>query len=693
MRKSTAAAVLAVLAVASSSAVVALARFSGDGTMSTPARAAGTSAHAVGPGGQTGGGGAGARQGPGTPARTGGAMPASGAPWTPDPAVFGVAEKHNVPVAMSDGVVLRVDVYTPTNPSTGLVAPGPFPALLTQTPYGKGTEGADTYFVQRGYIEVVADVRGTGDSGGSYGLFDPVQAHDGAQLVGWSAGLPHADGEVGLFGESYLGINQFLTVGALPRESPVKAIFPVISANDVYRDTAFDGGLFDGEFSSIYTGLEVGVQNSDPFLESAQAPSSGAVADLPQVQTAHIGSLGTYYAPSAADVALGGPETYDERYWLDRSPISDLSAVVADRIPAFLVGGWYDLFQHGEPLNYVALQNLYDGRPASAAMTADQPITGRYQLLMGPWYHLTAGAGFDLDRLELEWFDTWLKHEPTGMAQTTTPLHMNVLGTSRYVDLSGWPTGAAQASTLWLVRGGALSTSAPTAPTGDEPIVFTGLSAPCDRETSQWMMGADNVASSDAGIGADPCTNADNDVQLGPGSLAFTSAPMAADTVVAGPMDVSIAATDTAKDAEWVANVEDVTPSGRSVPLTSGALLGSMRAVDGSRSWAGPGDRLLLPWHPFSSRSAQAVVPGAVTRYEVEVFPTLAEIPKGDSLRVTISTSDTPHLLPTPGQLANLAGGTYDVELNAATPSYLDAVLLPASQLARPCALCAQAAR
>jgi putative CocE/NonD family hydrolase len=350
------------------------------------------------------------------------------------------------------------------------------------------------------------------------------------------------------------------------------------------------------------------------------------------------------------------------------------------------------LFQHGEPLNYVALQNLYDGRPAGGQMTVAQPVTGRYQLLMGPWYHLTAGNGLNLDRLELEWFDTWLKHEPTGMAETTTPLHLNVLGTTRYVDLSRWPADGAQASTLWLGPGGTMSTSEPTAPAGNDPIAFTGLSAPCDRETSQWMMGADNVVSGAAGLGADPCTNADNDIQAGPAALTFTTAPMAADTVVAGPMNLSLAATDTATEAEWIANVEDVTPSGQSVPLTSGALLGSMRTLDVTRSWVGPGGRLLLPWHSYSAPSAQPVVAGTVTRYEVEIFPTLAEIPKGDSLRVTISTSDTPHLLPTPRQLANLAGGIYAVELNATAPSYLEAVLLPASHLASQCTLCAQAA-
>src|SRR5436305_10068994 len=89
--------------------------------------------------------------------------------WSPEPAKYGVAEQRNLPVTMSDGTVLRVNVYYPA--LGGQAAKGRFPVLLTQTPYGKdalgaagGATGEDSYLVQRGYIDVVADVRGTGDS-------------------------------------------------------------------------------------------------------------------------------------------------------------------------------------------------------------------------------------------------------------------------------------------------------------------------------------------------------------------------------------------------------------------------------------------------------------------------------------------------------------------------------------------------
>ena len=120
--------------------------------------------------------------------------------WRPDPPAYGTGLLLDQPVPMSDGTVLRVNVCYPTNAATGKVAAGGFPVLLTQTPYGKGSSCGDSYLVQRGYIFVAADVRGSGDSGGTFALFQPQEAQDGATLVKWAARLPHARPEVGLTG-------------------------------------------------------------------------------------------------------------------------------------------------------------------------------------------------------------------------------------------------------------------------------------------------------------------------------------------------------------------------------------------------------------------------------------------------------------------------------------------------------------
>src|SRR2546421_2151329 len=62
--------------------------------------------------------------------------------WQPGPTRYEVGKQSNVPVTMSDGIVLRANVYYPTDPRTGQAAKGPFPVIMVQTPYGKDTVGS-----------------------------------------------------------------------------------------------------------------------------------------------------------------------------------------------------------------------------------------------------------------------------------------------------------------------------------------------------------------------------------------------------------------------------------------------------------------------------------------------------------------------------------------------------------------------
>ena len=107
------------------------------------------------------------------------ARTASPAAWTPPKAIASaVVKTTNVPVRMSDGVVLYADVIQPAD-SSGKALPGRYPVLLTQTPYNKNTPSLnfeDNYLVEHGYVQVIADVRGTGSSEGTWESFAPARA-------------------------------------------------------------------------------------------------------------------------------------------------------------------------------------------------------------------------------------------------------------------------------------------------------------------------------------------------------------------------------------------------------------------------------------------------------------------------------------------------------------------------------------
>lgn len=615
---------------------------------------------------------------------------APGSHWKPDPAVYGTTSRNDLPVTMHDGTVLRVDVIYPTDPKTGAVARGPFPVLLTMTPYGKGnggssapgsaaqpsggaaTGGPNNYLAQRGYIEVIADVRGTGDSEGSWGVFDPVQTSDAITLVHWAAHLPHADGRVGTYGPSYLGINQLLLAGSIGKGSPLKAIFPMVAANDIYRDTSFMGGLIDTEFDEAYLGLTAADNMGGPIEDAASAPptSPQAVGELATVEADHAAGLASYHVGFSAETLAGGPTAYDGAYWQARDPGSLLANIVANGIPAYLVGGEFDIFQRGEPLNYAGLQNAAAGRPTTAPMLAGQAVTGRYQLVDGPWEHLN-GSSVDVDELELAWFDQWLKGEHTGIGSTPTPLHYYDLGTGRWDETTTYPFTGASPQRLYL-GAGTLTASPPTkASAGSDTLAFTGVGSPCSRPVDQWSMGALSIPSAAVGVSAPCASNDEPSAQNPASSISYTTAPLTHPERIAGPLAATLYAAATSAETEWVVEVEDVAPGGAATPLTEGALLGSLRAVNVARSWRAPGGGYLLPYHPYTQASATPVVPGKVTRYDIEIFPTFATIPAGHSIRMTVSTADTPHLSPTAPELANLLGGVYTLERTPAAPSYL----------------------
>src|ERR1700751_1241666 len=94
------------------------------------------------------------------------------APWIralgadPSAPSYSVKIEFGTRVKMRDGVELSVDLYRPD-------AEGRFPVILSRTPYNKSTPRGGNlelgrYFAARGYVYVAMDVRGRGDSDGTF---------------------------------------------------------------------------------------------------------------------------------------------------------------------------------------------------------------------------------------------------------------------------------------------------------------------------------------------------------------------------------------------------------------------------------------------------------------------------------------------------------------------------------------------
>ena len=181
--------------------------------------------------------------------------------------LYGVAASTDVMVPMRDGVRLATDVYRPARDGTPL--PGKFPALLLRTPYNKAERAAATggyatvqYFVPRGYVVVMQDVRGRYKSQGHWRLLkdDPNDGFDTAQ---WIGAQPWSDGNIGTMGSSFEGGTQHAL--ALANAPNVKAMIPMFAMSNLGQYGIRHNGAFELRwFNWVFT-LGDGSGNPNPW--------------------------------------------------------------------------------------------------------------------------------------------------------------------------------------------------------------------------------------------------------------------------------------------------------------------------------------------------------------------------------------------------------------------------------------------
>ena len=131
----------------------------------------------------------------------------------------------------------------------------------------------------------------------------------------------------------------------------------------------------------------------------------------------------------------GGPAAYNGKFWQERTTYNVAPQIVKNGIPALLWSGWYPTDGPGSLIEYAIFQNAYAHRPPFGPMDPNQSTTGRYQIVVGPWMH---GQGLD-DAFQLEWYDTWLKGEHTGITNTSTPMHLYELQAGQWANAKTYP--------------------------------------------------------------------------------------------------------------------------------------------------------------------------------------------------------------------------------------------------------------
>ncbi|HMQ32561.1 MAG TPA: CocE/NonD family hydrolase [Chloroflexaceae bacterium] len=454
------------------------------------------------------------------------------------PAEHAVVVERDVPIAMPDGATLYADHLRPT-------APGTYPTILIRTPYGRPSEtglfslllnGSPALFAERGYHVVVQGTRGRFRSEGA---FEPFlrEREDGLATLDWMAAQPWFDGNLGMWGASYVGYTQWAVAADAPPF--LKAIVPVHSTSR-FSGALYPHGSFGYEFALRWAHL----------LRATDLPGRGldlaAAAQLtsPRREAALSGAMAR--APFAeADVAALGEALPCYRRWLAEADHAAPYWRAADhdrglgRVGAavHLVAGWHDFFLPGQLADY-----------------SDLLAAGRSPFLtVLPRSHTDIAMQYDGMREGLWWFDAHLKGRRELLERRAVRLAL--MGSREWHEMDFWPPPA-RTTRLYLRAGGQLA------------------AAPGAGGPSRYSFDPRDPTPAVGGPVFNPRAGARDQgpVEARPDLLTFTGDPLPADLDVVGHVRLELYARSSLPHADFVGRLCDVSPDGRSLNVCEGML-------------------------------------------------------------------------------------------------------------------------
>ncbi|CAN3128688.1 CocE/NonD family hydrolase [Mycobacterium sp. smrl_JER01] len=512
---------------------------------------------------------------------------------------FGISRRHNQRVRMRDGVDLMADVHHPDSP-------GRFPALIAASPYPRQIQnlgapagfieaGATDFWVSRGYVHVIANLRGTGGSGGTFGFMDAQERRDLHDLVEWAAAQPWCDGNVGMIGISYFAMAQL--EAAVERPPHLKAIFPVAATADLY-DAASHHGLTSSSFITPFLSMMgLTAARSDAFWRRNPAIAiARRILNTPRLHR-RFATMNGEAAVTMMRRLLQlphDPHPWDD-LWLDamvRHPLRDgwwqernlLPLLNRVEIPVYLGCDWENVPLH-LPSTFTAWKALSHNPNVRMAMLGQFGLTW-------PWE--------SLHREALAWYDHWLKGADTGIMDGPAVRYI-LPGSDSWQTSPSWPPPAT--ALQWALRADGTLGADEGEPAGRE---YLALGAGLNRAKASPI---------------DP-----------PAMLSWTSAPMEGDLDVVGDIELRLEASATAVDTAWIATLQDVGPDGQITDVTAGWLRASLRTVDEAASTLGA--------PVLACDTAVAVPVGEVVTYRIPLVPNARRFTRGHRLRLTLTSDD-----------------------------------------------------
>lgn len=484
---------------------------------------------------------------------------------------------------MRDGVELAVDVYQGAEDK-------PRPALVALSPYGKELQdqalslppvarpnplwdgcleaGDIARIVREDYAHVIADLRGSGASGGvmvgNYNAGGSPLGRDVHDLVEWVAEQPWCDGNVAMVGVSYFASMQVL--GAAERPPHLKAIFVNGGHYDFY-ETSYHGGIlwFMPRAAREGRGGDSGIAVADVRSRMQEELSPEELAERverrladPDVQRwpnlIHI----LKYPKGRElwyDIVLN---ELDGEYYEEGNPIT--------HAPKIDIPVWVQI-------------NWGRGWTVDGNIELFTALTGTKKLDLLPYPPMQERPFHEVHDDMFRWYDHWLKGIDTGvMDEPAVSIHVE--GTNETIRADDWPLPDVDYRPLYLRPRGALS-PAPE-PKGPEHALPDGFYQA-------------------------PLTVTDDVQRLAWSTKAFTET-----TEMIGTGAAHLFVEIDTDDTNLILRLWDVAPGGGRRLVTTGFLKASHRELD-ERTTEGS------PYHPHTR--AVPVTPGRIEEYVVRLYP------------------------------------------------------------------------
>jgi predicted acyl esterase len=417
-------------------------------------------------------------------------------------------------VPMRDGVRLATNVFVPDE------GDGPWPVVLSRTPYGKGQaekrELGEAQYTKNGYVRVVQDCRGRFDSEGKYNAFVDDR-DDGYDTVEWCAAQPWCNGKVGMIGGSALGITANQATIARPPHLACTLVF--VAHGSAYRNATFPGGAF------------LQNMNEEWLKRQGVEPSS----ERRPLQRA--------YGPD--DAARDMSNFYSEI-----------------TIPTLNVGGWYDIFCQGNVDCFVGLNN-----------EGGEGARGKQKLIMGAFGHgrLAGKLVYPQDsgrlpqgELATQWFDHWLKGEDNGIDREPAVRYFMMGDTfdpqapgNEWRTADNWPPESTPTA-YYFHEGRRLDAKPPESSEGADTYVY-------DPRDPVPTMGGNNLM-----MALGPMDQ--REVSSRGDVLVYETPPLEAAVEIAGRVTAELAVSTDAEDTDFTVKLVDVYPDGYEALVLDQAL-------------------------------------------------------------------------------------------------------------------------